>query len=315
MNRTALFDLNLVRAFDVVAECGSFTAAADQLHVTQSTVSQQIRRLESRVGKPLFHRNTRRVTLTEDGEMLRGYAVSLLQTAEDATTRLTAPEVEGQLSIGTSDDLALHVLPGLLRRFRRLYHRVRLDVRIGLTANLFAQMESGDLDLVLGKSLPGNSGARMVGKDRLVWVGDPDLVARPDRPVALALFPAACVYREAATKALRRHGRLWETAYTSPSLTGIYAAIEAGLAISPLPICFANELHILKGGIGNLPALPQVEFALFADPKTERLPAAQQFIALVEPALNTLLSSRNRQCESRSESGQRNRSDGLTVAE
>ena len=74
-----MLEFDLLRAFVAVAECGGFRRAAERLHLTQSTVSQQIRRLELETGRSLFRRNTRTVALTDDGEMLLGDARRLLQ--------------------------------------------------------------------------------------------------------------------------------------------------------------------------------------------------------------------------------------------
>src|SRR3979411_2257653 len=77
-----MLDFELLRAFVAVADCGGFHRAADRLNLTQSTVSQQIKRLELETKRPLFRRTTRSVALTDDGEMLLGDARRLLQFEE-----------------------------------------------------------------------------------------------------------------------------------------------------------------------------------------------------------------------------------------
>src|SRR6478672_5841845 len=83
-----MLDFELLRAFVAVAECGGFHRAAERLNLTQSTVSQQIQRLELETKRPLFRRTTRSVALTDDGEMLLGDARRLLQLEEAARQRL-----------------------------------------------------------------------------------------------------------------------------------------------------------------------------------------------------------------------------------
>src|SRR6267142_2017460 len=86
-----MMEFELLRSFVAVAECGGFHRAAEQLNLTQSTVSQQIKRLELETKRPLFRRTTRSVALTDDGEMLLGDARRLLQLEEAARHRLAAP--------------------------------------------------------------------------------------------------------------------------------------------------------------------------------------------------------------------------------
>ena len=94
-----MLDFELLRAFVAVADCGGFHRAAERLNLTQSTVSQQIKRLELETKRPLFRRTTRSVALTDDGEMLLGDARRLLQLEEAARHRLAAA-VEAILSVG-----------------------------------------------------------------------------------------------------------------------------------------------------------------------------------------------------------------------
>src|SRR2546423_14495869 len=90
-----MLDFELLRAFVAVADCGGFHRAAERLNLTQSTVSQQIKRLEVETKRPLFRRTTRSVALTDDGEMLLGDARRLLQFEEAARHRLAAPRLSG----------------------------------------------------------------------------------------------------------------------------------------------------------------------------------------------------------------------------
>src|ERR1700733_5419076 len=95
-----MLDFELLRAFVAVADCGGFHRAAEQLNLTQSTISQQIKRLELETKRPLFRRTTRSVALTDDGEMLLGDARRLLQFEEAARHRLAAPRRAGRVVLG-----------------------------------------------------------------------------------------------------------------------------------------------------------------------------------------------------------------------
>ena len=97
-----MLDFELLRAFVAVADCGGFHRAAERLNLTQSTVSQQIKRLELEIQRPLFRRTTRSVALTDAGEMLLGDARRLLQPEEPARHRLAAPRPSGTVVLAWS---------------------------------------------------------------------------------------------------------------------------------------------------------------------------------------------------------------------
>src|SRR3979490_1732167 len=112
-----MLNFELLRAFVAVADCGGFHRAAERLHLTQSTVSQQIKRLELETEQPLFRWTTRSVALTDDGEMLLGDARRLLQLEEAARHRLTAPRLSGTVRLGVGEEGPGGAPPSALRRF------------------------------------------------------------------------------------------------------------------------------------------------------------------------------------------------------
>ena len=108
---TAILDPDLLRAFVAVAEHRSFTRAAPALHRTQSAASTQIKRLEDRLGAPLFHRTTSHVELTPAGERLMGYARQMLALNDEAVGRVRLHTVEGVVRLGVMDDYGSIVIP------------------------------------------------------------------------------------------------------------------------------------------------------------------------------------------------------------
>src|SRR4029078_346689 len=101
-----MLDFELLRRFVAVADCGGFHRAAERLNLTQSTVSQQIKRLELETKRPLFRRRARSVALTDEGEMLLGDARRLLQLEEAARHRLAAPRLSGSVRLGVVEEVA-----------------------------------------------------------------------------------------------------------------------------------------------------------------------------------------------------------------
>ena len=155
-----MLDFELLRAFVAVADCGGFHRAAERLNLTRSTISQQIKRLEFETKRPLFRRTTRSVGLTNDGQMLLGDARRLLQLEEAARHRLAAPRLSGTVRLGAVEEVAGDSLPSALGRFATLHPGVKLEVQIGVSAELIEQLNAGRLDVVFAKRLLGTRTAR-----------------------------------------------------------------------------------------------------------------------------------------------------------
>jgi DNA-binding transcriptional LysR family regulator len=269
-----MLDFELLRAFVAVADCGGFHRAAERLNLTQSTVSQQIKRLELETDRPLFRRTTRSVALTDEGEMLLGDARRLLQLEEAARQRLSAPRLSGAVRLGAVEEVAGGSLPSALRRFATLHPDVKLEVQIGVSADLIEQLDAGRLDVVFAKRPLGTSRGRLMWREPLVWVAGDMFDLVPGAALRLALYRERSVSREAALAALRESELTWEIVYTSPSLTGVRAAALAGLAITPLPAsAIIPGLRILDAEAG-LPSLPDLEFAIYERARPERAAAA-----------------------------------------
>src|ERR1700731_2363256 len=122
-----MLDFELLRAFVAVADCGGFHRAAERLNLTQSTISQQIKRLQLETKRPLFRRTTRSVTLTDDGEMFLGDARRLLQLEEVARQRLAAPRLSGTVRLGVVEEVAGGPLPLGLGRFPQLHPGLKAE--------------------------------------------------------------------------------------------------------------------------------------------------------------------------------------------
>jgi DNA-binding transcriptional LysR family regulator len=256
-------DLDLLRCFVMVAEQGGFTAAGEALGLTQSAVSLRVKRLEEITRRPLFHRTSRHVELTRDGETLLAYARRLLALNDEAVLRLVAPPVSGHLRLGVADHFVPRSLAPILARFARTYPEVRLEVEVGRSHDLRAKLARGGLDLVLGKRRDGETAGRPIFTETVVWAAAPDWSPPSDRPLPLALLPEGCMFRERALAALARAGMASEAVFTCDSLLGLAAAAQAGFAATVLGRSgFPPGLVEVPG----LPALGVVEMAVFGDP-------------------------------------------------
>ena len=262
-----MFDLELLRSFVSVVDSGGFTRAGERVHRTQSTVSQQIKRLEDDVGQPLLDRSGKDVTPTEAGERLLSYARRLLSLAEEARDVMGKPGSEGAVRLGFPEDFAAHRLTKLLASFSRARPGLRLDVRVDQSMYLRRDLERGELDLALFKRDAGGKDGIAVWPERVHWVTSKSHPIDADiRSVPLIGFPAGCLYRARAIHAIESTGRNWHMAYTSSSLAGIQAAVAAGLGLSILSgIAIQADHRVLTAKDGFVP-IDKTEVALVASP-------------------------------------------------
>jgi DNA-binding transcriptional LysR family regulator len=262
-----MLDLDLLRSFVSVVDAGGFTRAGERVHRTQSTVSQQIKRLEENVGQPLLVRNGKDVTPTEAGERLLSYARRLLSLAEEARDVLTRPGNEGAVRLGIPEDFAAYRLAKLLASCTRSRPGLRLHVRADQSLTLRRDLERGELDLALLKRDAGEKGGIAMWPERVHWV------TSRSHPIDLHMsslpligFPGGCLYRARAIHALESAGRGWHMAYTSSSLAGIQAAVAAGMGLSILSeMAIQSDHRVLTAKEGFAP-IDKTEVALVASP-------------------------------------------------
>ncbi|WP_206952740.1 LysR family transcriptional regulator [Trinickia acidisoli] len=266
-----MFDTILLRSFVTVAQEGSFTRAAMRLHLTQSAVSAHLRRLEEQAGAPLVMRTTRSLSLTPDGEVLLGYARAILALNRDARARLHRRMSDGLVRIGLSDDFAQPRVMERLHAFGLRQPNLTIDLTIGIPATLLPAMDRGELDFVMAGRCHDERPGRALWREPLVWATASWLTIDLTLPLPLAVFPEPCPYREAALAALAQAGIDYRIAVVCPSSGGVHAAVQAGLGITPMPKSRVDGVLAIAGDSAGLPALPDVEFALFGAPSSTAL--------------------------------------------
>ncbi|MBH8521032.1 LysR family transcriptional regulator [Pseudomonas aeruginosa] len=143
-------DIDLARTFLEIARSGSFVAAAERLHLTQTAVTARIQNLEGQLGCRLFVRNRAGARLTADGEHFLGYASQLVQTWDAARRDLPLPDgFRNLLNLGGEVSLCNPLLLNWMRRLREAIPGHAVRVEIGQGANLLKQLEQGALDAAL----------------------------------------------------------------------------------------------------------------------------------------------------------------------
>jgi DNA-binding transcriptional LysR family regulator len=256
-------DLDLLHCFVTVVEAGGFTAASERLLRTQSTVSVQIRRLEECVGATLLDRSRRNVSPTEHGEILLSYARRMLKLNDETVLRLSGKELQGTLRLGIVEYLAPHRLPGIISKLRLSYPRLDLRLRIDLSSRLRNELEEGKLDLVIAAQDSSEKAGKELFQEQLCWAVGPLAIPEASEPLPLAFLPPPCFYRDAAIQALDEIGRPWMCAVTTMNISGVQAAVTAGLAVGVLSRTSLLPSMQMLGPDKRFPPLPSFSIAVF----------------------------------------------------
>jgi DNA-binding transcriptional LysR family regulator len=264
-----LLEMDVLRSFVAISETGSFTAAARTVSRTPSAVSMQIKKLEEQVGRPLFNREGRTVSLTADGEALLGVGQQMLRLNEQAMTRFYGDAVQGEVRFGAPDDFGTRFLPNILSRFATTHPGVEVNVSLNTSSYLTEQLEDEEIDLTLVTTVNRDRGravGRLVFSEPLIWVGVKRGTVKDDDVLPLALAGKDCAWRGMALDALDKVGRDYRIAYTSENCHGQLAALLADLAIAPLPKSLLTSGFERLDKKHGLPPLENYEMRLLERP-------------------------------------------------
>ncbi|VVP15859.1 HTH-type transcriptional regulator GltR [Pseudomonas fluorescens] len=232
--------------FATVAKVGSISKAALSLDRVQSNVTQRIKRLESKLGVPLFHRHARGVSLTAAGLQLLPYANQIDQMLEEARrVILDDAKPNGLLKLGAMETTAAIRLPALLVDFSSYYPAVDLSLQTGTTQGLIDDVLERRLDaaLVAGPVNHADLVSQRILTEELVVVTAPWArrahQALPWLPeggtTKIAIFRHGCAYRQKLEALLIRNGVRAIQRMELGTLDGILGCVQAGLAITMLP--------------------------------------------------------------------------------
>lgn len=231
-----MLDPRLLRAFVAIVETGSFTRAADRLHMTQSTISQQLSRLEQAAGHLLVAREARPVQPTPQGERLLGYARRILALHEAAAVALGDPSGSSALRLGLPEDIFNPAMGDIFRDFTARFPQIRLDVTVGLSRDLTRRYRAGELDIVVVKEAASASDCHAGFAEPMGWFESAALARDWADPVPLVVFPPGGLYREVMFQRIERDGRRWYVGFSGSSLHSVLLGVERGLGITLLPL-------------------------------------------------------------------------------
>ncbi|MBZ9808644.1 LysR family transcriptional regulator [Mesorhizobium sp. BR1-1-9] len=257
-----MLDPDLLRTFLAFADSGSLAQAASVVGRSPSAVTAQMQRLEEAVGEPLLAPQGRSRGLTPTGEELVGYARRILAAHREAWLGLKGAKADGRIAIGTTQDFADSGLPDLLRAFAESHPRVRIELRVGRSAELAHALQGGSLDLAIVMRQAATPDEIGMLREPMMWLcSQKGLAARQDE-LPLALLDPHCGFREAAISALDAAGRRYRIAAGSGSLAGLRTAVNAGIALTLRTARFAHSGIVEAPHAFDLPPVPVAEFAV-----------------------------------------------------
>lgn len=260
-------DTELLRSFVAIADQGGFTRAAEVVNRTQSAISMQMKRLEDDVlQRSLFQRDGRQVRLTAEGQVLLGYARRILKLHGEVLNTLREPHMVGSVRIGTPDDYVMRFMPGILARFAQAYPLVQVELHCEPSYQL---LQRQDLDLTIVSREPGKELGQLLRQEHFVWAEAIGFSPHEQTPMPLAMFNTDCYCRAWACNALDAMEREYRVAYTSPSLSAIFAVVSAGLAVTAqLQSLITPDMRII-GEAEGLPTLPMTNIMLLRNAQTQ----------------------------------------------
>lgn len=280
--------LDSLRTLVATQDLGGFGRAAERLLRTPSAISLQMKRLQEEIGVPLFRKQGRKMILTEQGEIALRYARRVLELNDEMVDTLRGSSLAGVVRIGFGQDFTSNVLPLVIARFNALYPLVKLEVTVDLGQVLLQAIDSGELDLVLTLGGAQKKTAQLLTELPLHWIASPSFRDRPRQPLPLALFNPPCGCQTPGLDALESVGRSWRVAMTSPSLTGVWAAVSAGLGLtSRAELGLPTDVQIIELGLpplGNIPITLHRRRGL-------RAPNSMRFAEITEELVATYLRS------------------------
>ncbi len=255
-------DPDLLRTFVAFVDGGSLARAASIVGRSPSAVTAQMQRLENIVGAPLLTPTGRGRSLTPAGEELVGHARRILAVHREAWLSLRGARAEGIVRLGTTQDFTDSALPDLLRQFARTQPRVRLELRVGRTVELTRAFEEGELDVLIAMRQAAEPDEIGILREAMLWLGASERLTAGGPDLPLALLDPPCGFRAAATAALDAAERPYRIAATSPSLSGLRAAVLGGIAITVRTARWLDDGIADVSAAYGLPALREAEFTI-----------------------------------------------------
>lgn len=253
-------DVESLRTLLAVIDHGGMTRAADHLNLSQSAVSWKIKRLEERVGRSLLIRDGRSIRPTRDARALMDDARLLVDVHDRAAARLNDTELAGTVKLGSNEEVDPSRMASLLGRFKRVHPGATIEFVIDHTEHLVEQLDRGTIDVAIIQV----DDDRLRTSDTILWTDELRWVTGTETPtdrsgtVSLITFGEHCFYRALSEPVLEAAGIDHTVTYSASSISGVRAALVAGLGVGVLGSRYIDGDITAWGPGDDLPRLPVV---------------------------------------------------------
>lgn len=278
--------IDWLKCFVAVVDAGSLSSAALVMNRSQSAVSMKLQKLEGALSAQLLIRGPRLHQLTDDGQLLLGYARKMLDLHAQTQAAFQQKTLAGFVRLGVPDDFAAEYLTPVLTQFASRHQNVEIVLACEQSTALIPRVESGELDLALISRDNPRRGT-LLFHEPMVWVSAPHSDIYKRDPLPIAVYESASLARQGAIKSLALQGRGYRIVYNSSSLAGQLAAVESGLAVAVLTqCCVPSQLQVLgrKHGLGPLTPM---EVAVYRSPSSQGSQAVEQMYQLLVQTLRS----------------------------
>jgi DNA-binding transcriptional LysR family regulator len=278
-----VLDIAPLRSVVAVADCGGFHRAAAVLHLTQSAVSQHVRRIEGVVGAPIVERSGRGMVFTELGHRVVVHARKILAVHDGALADLGAAE-EKVLLVGATEHGADVMLPGLTDALGQRLPDWRIRFRLDRNVALADAIEHGLVDLAVLIDGSGWDRSHASGMVALKWISSRGMTFSGSEPLPVVIYSEPCTLREPTFAALDKLGMDYRIVAECSDLSGLVSAVRSGLGVALLPM-----IGRLPDGLCLAEGLPAANRAsVFV---RGRSGVDEQVLATVEAAVREVLST------------------------
>ena len=279
----ARLDSDLLRTFLEVSATGSFSKAASRIFRSQSAVSLQMKQLEGLLGEALFQRHGRGVHLTPGGERLQPVALQVVNLLDQTATEFGTARLQGSLRVGIPDEYGDGILATVIARFARDNPGVELAVRCSFSAGFPQALADDELDIAVHSLATPDSHTRVLRREKTCWVASRHHRVHLQQPVPLALFDRACWWRESALQALDTTKINYREVFSSESVTGISAAVSAGIAVALIGEESLRDDFLILTPQQGFPVMPESSLVLQIG-EASQTPLTQAMCQVIENA-------------------------------
>ncbi|PHQ75791.1 MAG: LysR family transcriptional regulator [Shewanella sp.] len=250
-------EISWLRSFVTVAKTGSMTEAAKILYRSQSAISMHIKNIEDTLGRAVFSRGSRRLSLNASGQELLVHAQKILYVYRNSMRELMGSDVQGHISLGIPDDYAMAYLPALLSIFSEKYPSIEITLCCEPSSQLIPKIAANELDIAVITQDKVDRGEPLFSEE-LVWVGKPSQQIWNRSPLPVAMYEFGSQARAKIVDKLESLSFGYRIVYNSPNIAGQLAAVESGMAIAVLTRC-SVPAHLQVLNNSRLPKLPALD--------------------------------------------------------